>query len=92
MLSPPSKENLEIQTYSVSPEDEQKQVANISKVDDAVAFLLENEGKYQPLTEAEERWAVKKTDFILLPCLFWTATMGAVSSAFLLIFFSEILN
>lgn len=46
--------------------------------DDAALFLMEHDGKYEPLTPEEERKTIRRTDWILLPCLFFTATMGAV--------------
>lgn len=48
------------------------------KMDKAAEFLAKFEGKFEPLTEEEERKMVRKTDWILLPILFFTATMGAV--------------
>ncbi|CEP23077.1 DAL7 [Cyberlindnera jadinii] len=50
----------------------------LDKPDDAAIFLAEHDGKYEPLTPEEEKKAIRKTDWILLPCLFWTATWGAV--------------
>lgn len=44
----------------------------------AAKFLAENEGKFEPMTEKEIKKMVRKTDWILLPILFFTATMGAV--------------
>ncbi|GMG19137.1 unnamed protein product [Ambrosiozyma monospora] len=44
----------------------------------ALKYLVEHEGKYAPLNEKEHKGAVRKTDRILLPILFFTATMGAV--------------
>lgn len=48
------------------------------KPDDAAIFLAEHYGKYEPLTPQEQKRAIRRTDWILLPCLFWTATCGAV--------------
>lgn len=49
-----------------------------NEADDAAIFLLDHDGKYDPLSPAEEKRAIRKTDWLLLPCLFFTATMGAV--------------
>ncbi|ABN66107.2 putative MFS allantoate transporter [Scheffersomyces stipitis CBS 6054] len=49
-----------------------------SNVDYGAEFLAENEHQYPPATEDEERRIIKKLDFILVPMLFFTATMGAV--------------
>jgi MFS family permease len=48
------------------------------KPDDAAIFLAEHDGKYESLTPQEQKRAIRRTDWILLPCLFWTATCGAV--------------
>lgn len=48
-----------------------------SQADDAAAFLL-NFGAEEPLTPEEEKLCIRKTDWILLPVLFFTATMSAV--------------
>nr|QFR37110.1 MFS transporter [Cyberlindnera americana] len=47
-------------------------------VDDAAVFLLETAGKYDELTPEEQKRCIRKTDWILLPMLFWTGTCGAV--------------
>ncbi|CDR45916.1 CYFA0S20e01772g1_1 [Cyberlindnera fabianii] len=47
-------------------------------MDDAAKFLIATAGKYDDLSESELKKAIRKTDWILLPCLFWTATCGAV--------------
>jgi ACS family allantoate permease-like MFS transporter len=46
--------------------------------DIAAKFLLENEGKFNPMTDNELKKMIRKTDWVLLPILFFTATMGAV--------------
>ncbi|EAZ63032.2 allantoate permease [Scheffersomyces stipitis CBS 6054] len=49
-----------------------------SDVDFGAEFLSENENLYPPATEEDERKLIRKLDFILVPMLFFTATMGAV--------------
>ncbi|KAG7827093.1 hypothetical protein KL920_004753 [Ogataea angusta] len=56
----------------------QKSIVDDPSADKALQFLAEHAGKFEELTPAEEKWAIRKTDLILLPTLFFTATMGAV--------------
>ncbi|KAG7773868.1 hypothetical protein KL930_004381 [Ogataea haglerorum] len=56
----------------------QKSIVDDPSADRAFQFLAEHAGKFEELTPAEEKWAIRKTDMILLPILFFTATMGAV--------------
>lgn len=51
---------------------------NFESMDKAAKYLAENDGKFEPMTEVEYKKMIRKTDFFLLPCLFFTATMGAV--------------
>ncbi|CUM67283.1 uncharacterized protein PRCAT00004976001 [Priceomyces carsonii] len=47
-------------------------------LDKAGIFLTEREGVYGEIDEADEKKIVRKIDWILLPMLFLTATLGAV--------------
>lgn len=47
-------------------------------LDDANIFVIDRAGKYPDITEEEEKKAVRKNDYILLPMLFLTCTFGAV--------------
>lgn len=47
-------------------------------IDRAGLFLEEREGLYGEIEEGEEKRIVRKLDWILLPMLFFTATLGAV--------------
>ncbi|CDK26345.1 unnamed protein product [Kuraishia capsulata CBS 1993] len=54
------------------------QVIQTAKADAAAQYLVEFDGKFEPLTPKEEKWAIMKCDLCLIPVLFFTATMGAV--------------
>ncbi|ODV96266.1 hypothetical protein PACTADRAFT_40386 [Pachysolen tannophilus NRRL Y-2460] len=73
-----SKEEEVVEVQSITVQDQQNLEAIKSQADDAANFLIDTEGKYEPLTAEEEKKIIRKTDWILLPCLFFTATMGAV--------------
>ena len=47
-------------------------------MDAAARYLVENEGKFEPMTDGEMKKLVRKTDIFLIPVLLFTATMGAV--------------
>ncbi|KAL4924076.1 transcription factor domain-containing protein [Aspergillus undulatus] len=63
-------------TPSIDAPEEGKQ--NVVKgMDEAAQYLAHNVG-HEPLSPEEERRMLRKTDWILLPMLFMTATLGAV--------------
>lgn len=63
--------------YESQPTAE-KQDASVSKgMDEAAGFLAHSAG-YEPLSPEEEQRMIRKTDWILLPMLFLTASLGAV--------------
>ncbi|KAK6461166.1 allantoate permease [Scheffersomyces coipomensis] len=50
-----------------------------SQVDKAAIYIQNNQHKYPPdITEEDESKIIRKLDFILIPILFFTSTMGAV--------------
>lgn len=65
-------------TSEPSPLEIMPTIGDFDHMDLAAKFLAENAGKYEPLTEAEHKRMIWKTDLALLPVLFFTATMGAV--------------
>lgn len=69
-----SKTNVNVATEMVDKSDS---FATAEPVDDATLFVQEREGKFE-ITEADEKAALRRNDFILLPTLFFLATMGAV--------------
>ncbi|KAL2871195.1 major facilitator superfamily domain-containing protein [Aspergillus lucknowensis] len=58
-----------------APEAEKQGVSKA--MDDAARYLVHNSG-HAPLSAEEEKMMLRKTDWILLPMLFMTATLGAV--------------
>jgi MFS family permease len=78
MSTTKSNDSSESTTKEVAVVVDEHQEIELKNADDAALFLLEHNGKYEPLSPAEEKRAIRKTDWILLPCLFITATGGAV--------------
>ncbi|KAL4873109.1 hypothetical protein BDV12DRAFT_192607 [Aspergillus spectabilis] len=58
-----------------APQAEKQDVSNA--MDEAAQYLAHNAG-HSPLSPEEERKMIRKIDWILLPILFMTATLGAV--------------
>ncbi|RDW61824.1 uncharacterized protein DSM5745_10496 [Aspergillus mulundensis] len=58
-----------------APEPEKQDVTKA--MDEAAQFLAHNAG-FEPLSTEEEKKMIRKMDWILLPMLFMTATLGAV--------------
>ncbi|KAL1645420.1 hypothetical protein SLS58_003727 [Diplodia intermedia] len=52
-------------------------VGSVQDVDQAAQFLAETQ-HYPPLSAAQEKRLVRKIDWIMIPMLFLTATLGAV--------------
>ncbi|KAG0674296.1 hypothetical protein C6P40_003224 [Pichia californica] len=75
-----SQDKISINTDPSSPMEESATnlAKNFDHMDKAAKFLAENEGKYEPMSDIEIKKMIRKTDWFLLPTLFFTATMGAV--------------
>lgn len=69
--------NVEVNESDVSQVDTPV-LAHIENEDIAKRFVEEREAMYADITEEEEKKVVRKNDWILLPILFFTCTMGAV--------------
>lgn len=65
-------------TTNPSPMENADKEKKFEHMDAAAKYLSENEGKYEPLTDAELKKMIRKTDLFLIPVLLFTATMGAV--------------
>lgn len=66
-----------IATPTVAVAGSTEHIVDTKKIDQAALFLAQADG-YERLTEQQEQRLKRKIDWIMIPMLFTTATLGAV--------------